>query len=384
MDSSLDSSNFLAGGRLTVDLDALTHNWLYLAGLARGAECAAAVKGDAYGTGLVPSARALWMAGCRTFFVALPSEALELRKVLPEAVVYVLNGLFQGAGRVFADNDFRPVLGSVEEIDEWRSFCLSEGRRLPAALHVDTGMNRLGLSMDEARHLANEGEGTGGPIDWALLMSHLACADTPDHPLNDRQFARFEEARALFPGLPASLANSAGILTRDEWHYDMVRPGVALYGGEAVAGRPNPMRPVAALEGRIVQVREVSAEETVGYGAKQAAIRPSRIALVSVGYADGYHRLLGSSDGHIGASAWIGEHECPLFGRVSMDLLAIDVTGIDPTLARRGGWVELIGPHNPVDKVAIHGETIGYELLTHLGPRYRRTYIGGAERKVSD
>jgi alanine racemase len=360
-----------AGATLTIDLGALGRNWRRLAAMAPGAECAAVVKADAYGTGIETSVPALVAAGCRTFFVAHLSEARRLRTVAPQATIYVLNGLFAGALATYAALDIRPVLGSREDIEAFTGFCATVGRRLPAAIHVDTGMNRLGLDLAEAALLAETGPAALA-FEPALLMSHLACADEPGHPLTSRQIDRFAQLRGLFPGVPASLANSAGC-TLPATHHALVRPGIALYGGRFVTGRA-PLEPVVRLEAPIIQIRSIRAGETVGYGAAWTARRMSRIAVVSVGYADGYLRAAGASDRKAGAVARIGEALCPLAGRVSMDLIAIDAT--DAGDIRPGDPAVLIGEGIGVDEVAEAAGTIGYEILTSLGRRYHRRTVG--------
>ena len=368
--------SFPAGGRLTVDLVALSANWKALADHVTGGghATAAVVKGDGYGIGLEEAGRALAAAGCTTFFVALPDEGRRLRAILPNAVVYVLNGLIGGA-EAYARADLRPVLGSWPEIEEWLAFRRAGGTT-GAAIHVDTGMNRLGLSLHEALDLKREARllATLAPD---LVISHLACADTPDNPMNRRQLALFREVRAQFPDLPASLANSAGVFLGPDYHFDLVRPGIALYGGVAVLGVTNPMRAVATLEARVLAVREAEEGETVGYGATQSMKMNARLAILSIGYADGYHRLAGAANEHGGAWVWVRGHRAPLVGRVSMDLITIDVTNIPGVV--RGDWAEMFGRHIPVDEVARHAGTIGYELLTNLGRRHERVYVGGAD-----
>ncbi len=368
------SESFPAGGRLTVDLVALSANWKALADHVAGGghATAAVVKGDGYGIGLEPAARALAAAGCTTFFVALPEEGRRLRAVLPGAVIYVLNGLIGGAD-AYARADIRPVLGSSPEIEEWLAF-RKAGGTTGAAIHVDTGMNRLGLTLHEALDLRRNTRllATLAPD---LVISHLACADTPDNSMNRRQLALFREVRAQFPDLPASLANSAGVFLGPDYHFDLVRPGIALYGGVAVQGVTNPMRAVATLEARVLAVREADDGETVGYGATQSVKMNARLATLSIGYADGYHRLASASNEHAGAWVWIRGQRAPLVGRVSMDLITIDVTNIPGVV--RGDWVEMFGRHIPVDEVARHAGTIGYELLTGLGHRFQRIYVGG-------
>ncbi len=374
-----------SGGRITpdprdtalllIDLDALQANYRRLRDMAPGAETAAVVKADGYGLGALACARALAKEGARTFFVATLAEARDLRAALPEAIIYVLDGLAPGAAEHFASARLRPVLGDRAEIEEWASYCRAAGYAGPAAIHLDTGFNRLGLDMAGVNALAERGDRLDA-FDLALVMSHLACADTPNHPKTDAQAALFDEMRALLPPAPASLAASGGIQLGPRYHYDLTRAGVALYGGQALGNAP-PMQPVVTLLARIATVREAEAGETVGYGAARTLSRPSRIAIVTAGYADGYIRLLGGSDARAGAHGFIGPHKVPVLGRVSMDLTAFDVTDVPGALARRGGWIELLGPRLTVDELAAHAQTIGYEVLTSLGPRYTRHYLGG-------
>ena len=364
----------VAAGRLAIDLGALSGNWQDLAARAGDAATAAVVKGDAYGIGIAPAARALAEAGCHSFFVALPEEGISVREAVSDAAIYVLGGLLPGAGDTYAAADLRPVLNSRPEIEEWIALRRT-GVPTSAALHIDTGMNRLGLTLGELRKLA-ERRDLREALGLSLVMSHLACADTPEHPLNRKQLAAFRAVRTLIPDMPASLANSAGIFLGPEYHFDVVRPGIALYGGRSVNGVENPMRPVVKLEALVLQVREGKAGETVGYGASETLRRQSRIAIVGVGYADGYQRRAGASDRRMGASGFLRGVPAPILGRVSMDLIALDVTEIPG--AERGDWVELFGTNIAVDDVAAHADTIGYEFLTALGRRYRRTYVGEA------
>ena len=360
-------------GVLVIDVDALLRNYIKLRDLAAPAECAAVVKGDGYGLGARQIGAALFAAGCRTFFVATLAEGMALRGVLPDTVIYVLDGLFPGSAPEFVSAALQPVLGSIDEIMEWAAFCRDRQARLPAAIHVDTGMNRLGLKAGDRRVLESRPNTLAGfPV--SLLMSHLACADTPEHPKNSAQQREFNAFASLVPQTRLSLANSAGVFLDAEFHFDLVRPGVALYGGNPFSSRPNPMEPVISLHGRIAQTGKAEAGETIGYGAGLQLKRATRYVTVSAGYADGYFRLLGSSDAQAGALAYIGDHPLPILGRVSMDLIMFDVTDIPPELARRGGWVELIGPRFTVDNAAALAGTIGYEILTSLGRRYHRIY----------
>ncbi|MGL4289880.1 MAG: alanine racemase [Phreatobacter sp.] len=360
-----------AGARLTIDLGAIKRNYRALAAMTAGAECAAVVKADAYGTGIETTGPALAAAGARTFFVAHLSEARRLRAVLPQAVIYVLNGLFGEALATYADHALRPVLGSREDIEIFSAFCAATGKRWPAAIHVDTGMNRLGLDLAEAALLAEPGPHALA-FEPALLMSHLACADEPGHALTARQIDRFAQVRGLFPGVPGSLANSAGC-TLAATRHDIVRPGIAVYGARFCGGR-DPLDPVVRLEAPLVQVRDVRPGDAVGYGATWTAARPSRVGIVSVGYADGYLRAAGSVERNVRAKVRVNGVTCPLAGRVSMDLIAIDLTEAGPV--KRGDLVTLLGDGIGVDEIAEAAGTIGYEMLTSLGRRYNRRYIG--------
>lgn len=364
-----------ASAILTIDLDALSENYRTLAERAGPAECGAVVKADAYGLGMAEIAPALWRAGCRTFFVATLGEAHALRELLPEATIYVFNGLFEGTAPLFHRHDLRPVLNSADEIAEWADYCEQARARLAAAVHIDSGMNRLGLSAAEVETVA-AAQQLWSAFELVLVMSHLACADDPAQPKNAVQRDLFDRLRRKLPEAPASLANSAGILLGSDYAYDLVRPGIALYGGHPRRKGENPFRHVVRLDGRIVQVRDAEAGETTGYGATRTLRRTSRIAIVAAGYADGLFRLLSAGDGVEGLSVFVGPQAAPLLGRVSMDLITIDVTGIPAHLARRGAWVELIGPNITAQTHAARVGTIDYEVLTNLGPRAFRRYIG--------
>ena len=363
-----------AGGILTVDLAAIEANWRSLGHRVMPAECAAVIKADGYGCGIEKVAAALAKTGCKTFFVADLAEARQVRNVAPDPAIYVLNGLLSGTAGSYADIRARPVIGSMVELAEWDAFVSVNQWYGGAALHVDTGMNRLGISLNEAAALAPRIRSENHGI--TLLMSHLACAEQPEHPLNERQISVFREVRMLYRGIPSSLANSSGIFLGQAAHCDMVRPGVALYGVNPIPGQSNPMRPVIELQARIAQVRTVPRGETVGYDAAWTAKRTTRIAVVAVGYADGYLRAASASDEAPGADAIVAGQRCPLAGRVSMDLLAIDITDLPDGAARRGDLATLIGGEMTVDARASAAGTIGYEVLTSLGRRYHRVYRG--------
>jgi alanine racemase len=361
---------------LTIDLDAVAANYRLLCDLAAPAACAAVVKADAYGLGMGPIAPVLWASGCRTFFVATIGEGRALRATLPEAAIYVLSGLMPGTAGLYRAHDLRPVLNSAEEVKEWAAFCTKQGEKLSCAVHIDSGMNRLGLSAQEVDQVASDA-GLWQALTLSLVMSHLACSDEPGHRKNEAQRKIFDRLRARLPSAPASLANSAGILLGKEFVYDLVRPGLALYGGRPRHHGDNPFRPVVRLMGRILQIRNAAAGDSVGYGATRTINKPARLAAVSVGYADGFFRSLSVADGEEGFSGYIGLHPAPIVGRVSMDLVVLDVSNVPEALARRGAWVELIGPNVPAHVLAFHAGTIDYEVLTNLGQRAARRYIGG-------
>jgi len=363
-------------GVLTVDLDAIVANWRKLEKAAVPAECAAVIKADAYGCGVDPVARALAAAGCKTFFVATVDEARAARAAMPSATIYALDGIFQNCGDAFAKIDCKPVIGDLNELAEWDVFCRRSGWAGGAAIHIDTGMNRLGLTINEAQGIVPRIN--AGDHGITLVMSHLACAEALNHPLNAKQLATFREIVSLFTGVPASLSNSSGIFLSPQFQFDLVRPGAALYGINPTPEADNPMQPVVDLKARIVRIRNVERGDSVGYGGTWTARRPTRLAIVSAGYADGYFRAAGSNDGTRGAEVVVAGKRCPIAGRVSMDLIAVDITDLEKNAVRRGHMATLIGEGITVDELAHHFGTIGYEVLTSLGPRYARVYKGGA------
>ena len=340
---------------LEVDLDAIAANWRNLKQLHNGAT-AAVLKADAYGLGALPIGRFLHAEGCRHFFVAHLAEAVALRPIVPGAMLAALNGLWPGDAATYREHHIAPVLGSPAEIAEWRD---TGGG--PALLHVDTGLNRLGLAVAELDGLDLAG------IDILYVMTHLASAEHPLDPLNTAQRERFAAACARLPPVARSFANSSGLFLGSAFASDLARPGAALFGVNPRPGHANPMRPVVRLRARILQVRDVEPGASVGYNGAWRAARASRIATVSAGYADGLPRSLSNA----GAACFDGA-PVPLVGRVSMDLTTFDVTG---TGAEVGAWLDLIGPGMSVDDVAARAGTNGYEILTSLGPRYRREYL---------
>lgn len=359
-----------AGAVLTIDLDAICDNWRTLKARLEGADCGAVVKADAYGLGADKVAPTLYRAGCRDFFVAHLDEAIALRPALAtNASVYVLHGAHPGAELECVVHDLVPVLNSLPQIAAWRSLAQGLGKRLPAILQVDTGMARLGLSADELDLVAADPSALTG-LDLRFIMSHLVSAEDQTDPINRTQLDRFKAALRRLPTARASLANSSGIFLGGDFHFDLARPGAALYGVAPIAGQPNPLRPVIRLQGKVLQTRMIDAGTPVGYAHTWTAPRRTRIATVAVGYADGYLRSL-SNRGYAGFEGVA----LPVVGNVSMDTITIDVTDIPEARLAEGGLIDLADPLNGVDAIAARAGTIGYEILTSLGNRYARNYV---------
>jgi alanine racemase len=381
-DANQSAAPASATGILTVDLDAIIANWRKLEKTAVPAECAAVVKADAYGCGAAQVSRALANAGCKTFFVATLDEARVVREAASSAAIYVLGGFFQNTGDSYAKIDCRPVIGDLNELAEWDVFCRRSGWYGGVAVHIDTGMNRLGLTLTEAQSLIPRIN--AGDHGIALVMSHLVSAEQLNSSMNAKQLTTFREIASLFTGVPASLANSSGIFLGPQFQFDIVRPGAALYGVNPTPEADNPMRPVVDLKARIVQLRNIERGETVGYGGTWTARRPTRLAIIAAGYADGYFRAASSNDGTRGAEVVVAGKRCPIAGRISMDLIAVDITDLDKNAVRRGHMVTLIGEGITVDELAHHFGTIGYEVLTSLGRRFARVYKGGNAEPASE
>ncbi len=360
-------------GVLFVDLVAIARNYGSITLVCPSAECGGVVKADAYGLGLAQVAPALAKAGCKTFFVATLSEAETLRSVIPKARIIVLNGLLPGTARYFGMLGVQPTLNSLAEVREWQAHCGGTGVAGEVVVQFDTGMTRLGLTPEECLELSLKTE-LAEFIGPSVKMSHLACADDQTHEENSKQLTAFQEIVNRFGG-PGSLANSAGAKLASDYHFDLVRLGIALYGGRAVTGAPNLMSPTVHLYGRILQVRETSGVTHVGYGAAHRLSGPRRLATVAAGYADGYFRHLSACHAKAGGVVFIDGCAAPVVGRISMDLTVVDVSKIPASKVSRGGWVELIGSAITIDDVADYSGTIGYEVLTALGRRYRRIYF---------
>jgi len=359
--------------RLSVDLTALAENWRKMRDLSGSARCGAAVKANGYGTGADRVAPRLAREGCRDFFVADANEGAGLRPLLPDARIFILNGVFEGSFAQTLAHDLIPIINSPQQAAFWRE---NAGTRA-YALHVDTGMNRLGLTPEQAvAHAEN-----GGPSP-CLIMSHFACADDPAHPLNAEQIKVFEDLKSYFPGIEASLANSGGILLGAAVHNDLTRPGIALYGGEPVSGVTNRMNNVVTAETRVLVIREAKAGETVSYGGAHSCTRDSRVAVCGVGYADGFHRSASGAGVPLrtavpqGAYGAINGIRVPVIGKITMDLTMFDVTDLPDGAINAGDWIELLGPTIALEEAADAAGTISYELLTSLGRRYTRSYLG--------
>jgi alanine racemase len=369
---ALAVSEKAAGAILSINLKAIERNYRFLRERMGRADCAAVLKADAYGLGASRVATVLSRAGCRSFFVAHLNEAVELRSVLgPGASIYILNGLSPGAEDECVTAGAIPVLNSPEQISSWRAASRSRGRRLPAAIQTDSGMSRLGLSHEDVRQLASDLKAFDD-IDVRLLLSHLACAERKTHMSNRAQLYSFELARALLPRVPASFANSSGIFIGPEFHFDLGRPGAALYGLNPDPAGPNVMLPVVQMSAKVIQTRELQSGDAVGYGNSFRATGPMRIAAISLGYADGWPRSASE-----GAAAYFEGIRLPFVGRVSMDTITIDVSELSAGALKPGSLVELINEMQTVDHVAHLAGTIGYEILTGLGRRFHRKYADG-------
>lgn len=366
MQFSQDERDLAAGGVLTIDLAALRHNYSAIARHIAPTRAAAVVKADAYGLGASRVAPAFYDAGCRDFFVAHLGEAIALKPFLqPDATLYVLNGLQPGTEAACARDGILPVLNSLEQIENWGALAARQGRKLPALLQLDTGMSRLGLSASEFERLL-ENFALLDNIDIKFVISHLASGDEPENAANARQLANMTALLVRLPKLPVAFANSGGSFLDKSYHFDLARPGVALYG----VGPENEIVPVLTLSARVIQVRDIDKGAAVGYGGTYVAEGPMRVATIAVGYADGWFRSLSNK-----GSAFFGDTRLPIIGRVSMDSITLDVSALPEGTLKLGSLVELIGPHQRLEDVARDCDTIPYEILTALGNRYARVYV---------
>lgn len=361
-----------AGGLLTIDLHAIRSNWQFLSSrLSSSSICAAVVKADAYGLGAIKVAPALAKAGCKHFFVAHIHEAFLLKPHLPiDAFLYVLHGPPPGTEKDMADNGLIPVLNTLSQVYGWASLARVTNKSLPAILQFDTGMSRLGLSLEEINVLADDPSKLQG-IDVRYTMSHLTAAELQEHPSNEAQLTLFNQLRSKIQNAPATLANSSGVFLGSNYHFDLVRPGAALYGVAPVIGMVNPMKQVIRLQARVIQTRHIEIGTGVGYGSTWKASSPTNIATLSVGYADGYFRALSNH-----SVAYFNGIPLKLIGNVSMDTMIIDIGNLPDNAIGPGDMVDLINENHTIDDVANNAKTIAYEVLTNLGSRYYREYIG--------
>jgi alanine racemase len=366
-----------ASAVLTIDLAAIARNYRLLAErVGPGVTCGGVVKADAYGLGADRVAPALYRAGCRAFFTAHLDEALDVQQHLPgDVTIYVLNGLPPGGEGDCAEAGIVPVLNSLEQVAAWTDQARKRGRILPAVVQVDSGMSRLGMS---PRDVADFVSRDTSVLDIRMVMSHLACADTPEHPANAYQRAAFAALAQHFPGARKSLANSSGIFLGRDYHHDLTRPGAALYGLNPTPGQTNPMLPVVRLTAQVIQTREIEADDHVGYGWNFWAMAPTRLATLAIGYADGLQRAFGN-----GGAVYFRGRRLPIAGRVSMDSLTVDLGDLPLEMLARGSQVEIIGEHQSLDALAATAGTIGYEMLTSLGQRYQRVYSGEIEARLA-
>jgi alanine racemase len=348
---------------LTIDLSAIRKNFLKLQQQTAPAACAVVVKADAYGLGMEQVAKTLWEAGAREFFVAQLDEAVELRKLLPHVAIYVLNGLFHGEEKIFIEGNLVPCLNDGFSLYLWQQAARAGGNPLPCILHVDTGLNRLGFNPSEFRQINTDG------LDVLMVMSHLACADQSDHPMNKQQRDLFIECTERFPQASLSLAASDGIFCGTRFHFDVVRPGAALYGLNPRPGMDNPMFQVVRLQAPIIQLRDVEQTGAVGYGASAPVAKGQRLATVALGYADGFLRALGNK-----ASLYFGDQTLPVMGRVSMDLVTVDITDLPQDALKVGQMLDVFNAYQTPDQLARMAGTIDYELFTALGSRFERIY----------
>lgn len=362
---------------LTIDLVAIQSNWLKLQTIGAGANVAGVIKANAYGLGAAQVGNALYAVGCREFFFASINEALAARAFLSsDAIIYVLGGIPAGDERLLIESNLTPVLCSLSAIDNWAKANTVLGSNASSAIKINTGMTRFGLDVHEFESLCND-RNLLRAINPVLLMSHLACADERDHPLNQHQLNRFSNCaqliRPLFPKLRFSLANSSGIFLGDKWHFDLLRPGAALYGINPAPNNPNPMFPVVRLSLPIVQVRKLDAEAAIGYGSSVILPEGARVAVVAGGYADGLHRTVGMQP-----EGYLNGQLVRAVGRMSMDSTVFDISALElPNDQLLGQQIDVINPALSLEYLSKKNASLGYEILTSLGARYRREYLAG-------
>jgi len=355
---------------LEVNIDLIVNNYRLIKNKVGDTECAAVLKADAYGMGASIIAKALDKAGCSIYFVATIDEGLELRACFGKNKnkIVVLSGLLEGTGDVFYKNKLTPVLNDLEQIQRWGIYNREKKRSAPSIIHIDTGMNRLGLTIDEFQHIVERpNELHGLQVEW--VMSHLACGDQPGDAMNPKQLSLFSNAKETLPKVKASLSNSGGVFLGQSYHLDMVRPGIALYGSVSRSIPVNPLNQVIKLYSRILQIRTLSSGATVGYGASYRVSEKIRVATVGLGYADGYLRSLSNC-----SYVFFNNIRLPVIGRISMDYITVDITKIAAEKIKTGDFIEVIGDKFTLDDLATVANTVPHEILTRLGTRHHRIY----------
>ncbi|MGF7158197.1 alanine racemase [Bartonella heixiaziensis] len=353
----------------TINVSAIVANYTTLAKRVAPIECSAVVKANAYGLGVNKIAPALYQAGCRTFFVAKIEEALHLKTILPTNImIIVLNGLPHNTEELIAEAGIIPVLNSWNALEDWQKLCQKKDKRFPAIVQIDTNMNRLGLDKKEVQKLIKQPT-IFEAAEIKYILSHLANGEDKTHSSNYTQLATLKTILAQLPACKVSFANSGGIFLGTDFYFDLVRPGIALYGIDPREKHPTPLKPVLKLEAQVIQSRFIEAGFPVGYGGTFTTRRPSTLITISIGYADGLPRILSNK-----GAVYFNGKKLPIVGRISMDSTVVDATDLDKK-PQRGDWVEFIGPHQTLEKVSIDANTIPNEILTSLGSRYKRIYI---------
>lgn len=353
---------------LYINRQALSYNYAYLQQRVGSVTCGAVVKADAYNLGIEPIASTLVDTGCNVFFVAYLDEGISLRKCLGshDAEIYVFNGFLQGCEEDFIHYNLIPVITDLDQMESWKKQAQKMNQRLSIALHFDTGMRRTGLPLEQLSLFPSQ---SPKELTIKLVMSHMACADVPRHVFNTIQYSRFLKINSHFSGIPASLANSNAIFLDSSYHFQVVRPGKALYGLNPLLDQPNPMHPVVSLWAKIYQLQTIHAQETIGYSQTYKAKKTERVATITIGYADGVPWLMENQ-----GLVMIQGFPAPIIGRISMDLLTVNVTDVPESLLFPGQWVELIGNEVNIEKWATHANSISYEILLGLGKRLTRVY----------
>lgn len=364
-------TDVLTSARATIHLDAISRNYQKIVDRIGNSDIAVAVKADAYGLGANAVAQALSACGCSEFFVAHIDEAIALRRSLPLATINVLSGLMPGTEEDMVEHRLTPTIINLQQLRNWQQRAITHGRQLPTGLHIDSGMHRTGLPKKESALLARERDRLNGLL-VTHIISHLASADDPQSGQPEEQLKRFNAVIQKLPRARTSIANSSAIFRDRAFHLDLVRPGIAIYGGNPQPGKPNPMETAVVLEAPILQVVDAAAGDLIGYNATYKTTRKGRHAIIAAGYADGVLRSTSNS----GEVAIHGKR-CPVIGRISMDLTIVDVTDVPESLLYPGAAVELIGTTITLDDAARAADTISYEMLTSIGNRYHRQYTNG-------